>query len=131
MRVDLLISDFISFENRMPPGSDFSVAGFSASETRGGKPLTDVGSWGKYLFCGVGMGGRGRALLKKRCPDSSWRDNQGGKKTYFLGKEVARVETLACRVWRAGCVRVYRITLKLEDLLEGFPGPSRYSHSLL
>ena len=82
-------SDLISFENRMPPGSGFSVACFSAPETGGGKPLTDVGSWGKYLFCGVGMRGRGRALLKKRWPDSSWRDSQGGKETYFLGKEVA------------------------------------------
>lgn len=125
MGVDLLISVLISFENRMPPGSGFSVACFSAPETGGGKPLTDVGSWGKYLFCGVGMRGRGRALLKKRWPDSSWRDSQGGKETYFLGKEVARAETSACRVWRAGCVGVYRITLKLEDLLEEFPGPSR------
>ena len=53
VEVDLLISDLIRFENRMPPGSGFSVACFYAPETGGGKPLTDVVSWGKCLFSGV------------------------------------------------------------------------------
>lgn len=55
--VDLLISDLISFENRMSPGSGYSVACVYAPETRGGRPLTGVGSWGKFCSLGLGRGG--------------------------------------------------------------------------